>query len=350
MRAIQALKKELNEGKRSDVINVIEELIADDMTKATKDKTFFSLPLNNILNIVSQIIMEKQDDPVSLIKTIITRTIEAHSKEKETLFLLHSLKTDEIDLTVQQCVDILSLFTPVDIFVQLHQKFKEYSELTDVDSDSVFTEQQKEIERLKEELMKHGTFQSRIQEPDDFESDIFLAVKKGKLSSIMYIIENEKNNTNKKAEKDYNEEMLLHFACKYGHLQIVQYLIFNKTNIEAKNKNGETPLHVACSHGYLPIVKFLIQHGAKIEATPENKWTPLHYACYNGSLSVVKYLVERGANIEAKDEYGKTPLYRAAFYDRTNVIKYLLSKGANINAKTYGSEISVSDIISVPKN
>ena len=59
------------------------------------------------------------------IKTIITKTIENHSKEKETLLLLHSLKTNDIELTLEESVDILSLFTQCDIFIQLEKEIEE---------------------------------------------------------------------------------------------------------------------------------------------------------------------------------------------------------------------------------
>ena len=105
----------------------LEEAITENITKATKEKQFFSLPLNNILNIVSKTNLseqEDQEDPISLIKTIITQTIENHSEEKETLLLLSSIKTNDIELTLEQCVDILSLFTQCNIFIQLEKEIE----------------------------------------------------------------------------------------------------------------------------------------------------------------------------------------------------------------------------------
>ena len=60
----------------------LEEAITKNITKATKEKQFFSLPLNNILNIVSKTNLSEQEDPISLMKTIITQTIENHSEER----------------------------------------------------------------------------------------------------------------------------------------------------------------------------------------------------------------------------------------------------------------------------
>ena len=72
-------------------------IIGVNITKATKEKHFFLLPLNNILNIVSKTNLSERGDPTSLIKTIITKTID-------------------IELTLEICADILSLFTRCSIF------------------------------------------------------------------------------------------------------------------------------------------------------------------------------------------------------------------------------------------
>ena len=68
-----------------------------------------------------------------------------------------------------------------------------------------------------------------------------------------------------------------------------------------------TPLHWACFKGYLPIVQYLIGNGANIEAKQKDQWTPLHYASSYGQTDVVKYLISIGANKNSKDKSGKTP-------------------------------------------
>ena len=76
---------------------------------------------------------------------IITKTIENHSKEKETLLLLHSLNSNDIELTLEQCVDILSLFTQCDIFIQLHNKFHENKQIVDIDTDYLIEQKEKDL-------------------------------------------------------------------------------------------------------------------------------------------------------------------------------------------------------------
>ena len=57
----------------------------------------------------------------------------------------------------------------------------------------------------------------------------------------------------------------LHLAAKYGHKEIVEILIANGADINAKDDDGETPLHKAAWERHEEIAKFLISHGADVE-------------------------------------------------------------------------------------
>jgi len=62
-----------------------------------------------------------------------------------------------------------------------------------------------------------------------------------------------------------------------------------------------TPLHYAAWNGHLSVVEYLVNQKADINAKNKNNWTPLHYAAQNGHLSVVEYLVNQKADINAKN-------------------------------------------------
>ena len=49
-------------------------------------------------------------------------------------------------------------------------------------------------------------FEPITEKPENFEPDIFIAAKEGKLSSIQYLIEKEGIDINKQAEKSYNDK------------------------------------------------------------------------------------------------------------------------------------------------
>ena len=109
-----------------------------------------------------------------------------------------------------------------------------------------FAEKPKEIKNSKH------LFEPMTEKPKDFEPDIFIAAKEGKLSSIQNLIEKEGIDINKQVEKNYNDLIIykgdtaLHVACEKGHLPVVQYLIEKGANIEAKDKDQRTTLYITC--------------------------------------------------------------------------------------------------------
>ena len=92
METIAKLIQELNGENRKEIIDSFETTVAENITKVIKETNFFDLPFKNFLNIVSKTHLSEQEDPISFIKTIITKTIQAHPKRKKTLLLLRSLK------------------------------------------------------------------------------------------------------------------------------------------------------------------------------------------------------------------------------------------------------------------
>jgi len=64
---------------------------------------------------------------------------------------------------------------------------------------------------------------------------------------------------------------------------------------------GLTPLHYAVPNNHLCVVEYLVNQKADINAKEKEDMTPLHYAAKNGHLSVVEYLVNQKADINAKN-------------------------------------------------
>ena len=62
-----------------------------------------------------------------------------------------------------------------------------------------------------------------------------------------------------------------------------------------------TSLHLAAKNGHLSVVEYLVNQKADINAKGENNQTPLHYAAENDHLSVVEHLVNQKADINARN-------------------------------------------------
>lgn len=85
------------------------------------------------------------------------------------------------------------------------------------------------------------------------------------------------------------------FACKYGHLDLVEYFSkLEEIDVNSCNNFGSTGLHYAASNDYIDIVKFLCQL-PKIELNMTDRFgaTPLMLAAKNGNTDIMKFLAEQ---------------------------------------------------------
>ncbi len=134
--------------------------------------------------------------------------------------------------------------------------------------------------------------------------------------------------------KDSDGGTLLHFvAVVSGNKDIVQLLLANKADIEAKMKGGVTPLHVAAGNGRKEMTQLLLASGAKVSARDDEGWMPLHYAAQSGQRDVAELLLARGADVNAGNDNGTTPLLFAASKGHRDVVELLLAKGADVNGR-----------------
>ena len=122
-------------------------------------------------------------------------------------------------------------------------------------------------------------------------------------------------------------------AAQKGDLETVKSLMTKYPDMkDVKRNGGWTLLHLSLDSREL--VEYLIENGADIEARSDGQWTPLHNQAYAGHLDGVELLLEHGADIEAKTSVGHTPLLSSIRWDRIEVTKLLIEKGANVNPTT----------------
>ncbi|XP_031627754.1 poly [ADP-ribose] polymerase tankyrase-2-like [Contarinia nasturtii] len=161
----------------------------------------------------------------------------------------------------------------------------------------------------------------------------------------------------------------LHEAVKHNNLCVVELLITQGANVNARADEGMTPIFEAAKTGNKDVAELLIKHGASVKARKTYSETPLLVASENGNKDVVELLIENGgaeigrkslddtlfkavengnkdvvellikhgADIHASDTWGYTPLHSAAKYGNKDAVEVLIKHRAYVNAQTeYG--------------
>ncbi|ETW08612.1 hypothetical protein H310_01154 [Aphanomyces invadans] len=115
----------------------------------------------------------------------------------------------------------------------------------------------------------------------------------------------------------------LHIASRYGHVEIVKYLLSLHAVPNFQDHDGNTPLHYASNE---PVAEVFLTHNGKCNPNiPNNRGqVPLHLAAMRGDIGVVSLLVHHGADMAAVDEEGQTAFHVAAANGYASVVLVLL--------------------------
>ncbi|XP_078602777.1 ankyrin repeat and SOCS box protein 13-like isoform X1 [Branchiostoma floridae x Branchiostoma japonicum] len=134
----------------------------------------------------------------------------------------------------------------------------------------------------------------------------------------------------------------LHDACLGGHPGCVKILIGAGAQLNPRTIDGDTPLTFACSRGSVSCVKLLLNHGISPDPGLFTK-SPLHEACFNGRHEVVEVLIEAGADVETVDSQYGSPLHVVCSRNYPECVELLLRAGANVDAtKNYETALHVA--------
>lgn len=104
-----------------------------------------------------------------------------------------------------------------------------------------------------------------------------------------------------------------------------EYLARGGNPSAAHSESGWTLLHYAAEHEDVELIEALIANGADLEAKTLDGWTPLHFAvdiAIDGAaqetriadFAIVKLLVQKGARLDLRNHNGHTPRDVAALY------------------------------------
>jgi hypothetical protein len=139
---------------------------------------------------------------------------------------------------------------------------------------------------------------------------------------------------------------VLGHAASGGHKEIVELLIAESADVNAKSDDGRTPLHFAATSGHKEIVELLISKGANVNEEDVSGNTPLHYAAVGGSKEVGELLIAEGADVNANGVDGVTPLDVAELGKHPETADLLRKHGGKTGKelKADGSEPNYSGI------
>ncbi len=127
---------------------------------------------------------------------------------------------------------------------------------------------------------------------------------------------------------------LMHASLRSDNLEVIQFLLDNGANVNAKALDGSTALMGAAQYGHLSIIELLLKNGASVKDLDNNKYSALSKAAQNGHTQVVEYLVKKGVNIDQKTEDGYTPICLAMQNGHLETVKLLYENDADIHYKT----------------
>lgn len=147
------------------------------------------------------------------------------------------------------------------------------------------------------------------------------------------------------------------WAARYGHINVLDYLI--KMGADINKKHGDvTPLFHAAFMGEQKTVEFLLSRGAEIgffeavecgfkglaikmisEGEDINQfkssgYLPLHRAARYGHKEIIDYFIENGLEKNIKDNSGQNLIHSAAFGGQYELVKHLANLQVDINAQT----------------
>ncbi|MFK7773367.1 MAG: ankyrin repeat domain-containing protein [Saprospiraceae bacterium] len=154
------------------------------------------------------------------------------------------------------------------------------------------------------------------------EFDFFEAAAAGKLDFVKKHLEEQPKILNQYAVDGFTA---LGLSCFFNQKEMAKFLLQNGAdpNIASNNDFKVAPLHSAAAISQVGIVNVLLENGANVNAKQSNGVTALHSAAHNGATGIVKLLLKNGADKNTKTKDEKSVLDFAKEGNFTEIINLL---------------------------
>lgn len=143
-----------------------------------------------------------------------------------------------------------------------------------------------------------------------------------------------------------NPNNLFIFIQNKENDKVIEYL--RNTEVDIKDEYERTPLINAAFYNNVELLEWLIKNRADLNAADNIGFTALHFAAQEVSTESLKLLVKFGANLNKKDIYGNTPTWVAVMNWKAGKnfdnLKILENNGADFTIKNNAGK-SASEII-----
>ncbi|RDH39931.1 MAG: hypothetical protein CFE62_006395, partial [Candidatus Aquirickettsiella gammari] len=153
------------------------------------------------------------------------------------------------------------------------------------------------------------------------ESPLDKAIKTNRLNTVSYLIEHQQMLD---SHQHMNVALMALFkAIRHAQLDIVKNLLKTQNNLATASLGSDLHLlHYVVSFGHIEIIEYLLEQGYNLEAKDIFGNTPLHVAVLEKKLNAVKYLLDKGANLKAVNNLGETPFQVSLAKNNRPLIKY----------------------------
>lgn len=182
-----------------------------------------------------------------------------------------------------------------------------------------------DVNAVKAEIAKGNS--PSASTPNAFDATVMAINNDAPAATIKFLLEQPGNEVTKST---HDNRIYLHWAANKGNVDIVEYLIAKRSDINLEDSKGETPLTFAAVSGQTNTA--LYEAFFKAGTSPKKKYKDglnllLMAIPSDKTLALSTYFETKGMSLKDVDNDGNTAFNYAAKSGNTTLLKSLLEKG-----------------------